>query len=116
MGNPKRARSWKRRIQPRVGLKAVEPVLYSTHNIGFTFLFLSTDLPASSFGKLSPGFWIPQYPADRVCDLLGKLVPEAFPLSANINETLTPFEFNVEGEEGIEHGNGGCYGVSHFGS
>ena len=30
MGNPKRARSWKRRIQPRVGLKAVEPVLYST--------------------------------------------------------------------------------------
>ena len=31
MGNPKRARSWKRRIQPRVGLKAVEPVLYSTH-------------------------------------------------------------------------------------
>ena len=31
MGNPKRARSWKRRIQPRVGLKAVEPVLYSTY-------------------------------------------------------------------------------------
>jgi len=30
MGNPKRARSWKQRIQPRVGLKAVEPVLYST--------------------------------------------------------------------------------------
>ncbi len=30
MSNPKRARSWKRRIQPRVGLRAVEPVLYST--------------------------------------------------------------------------------------
>jgi len=29
-GYPKRAPSWKRRIQPRVGLKAVEPVLYST--------------------------------------------------------------------------------------
>ena len=38
----------------------------------------SGSAPASSFGKLSPGFWIPQYPADRVCDLLGKLVPEAF--------------------------------------
>ncbi len=30
MDNPKRARSWKRRIQPRVGLKMVEPALYST--------------------------------------------------------------------------------------
>jgi len=30
MGNPKRARSWKQRVQPRVGLKAVEPVLFST--------------------------------------------------------------------------------------
>ena len=28
------ARSWKRRIQPRVGLKAVEPVLYSTPMTG----------------------------------------------------------------------------------
>jgi len=27
---PKRARSWKRRIQPRVGLKIVDPALYST--------------------------------------------------------------------------------------
>ncbi len=30
MDNPKRARSWKRRIQPRVDLRVVEPVLYST--------------------------------------------------------------------------------------
>jgi hypothetical protein len=30
MDNPKRARSWKRQIQPRVGLKTVEPVPYST--------------------------------------------------------------------------------------
>ena len=30
MDNPKRARSWKRLIQPRVRLKMVEPVLYST--------------------------------------------------------------------------------------
>src|SRR3972149_9742183 len=30
MDHPKRARSWKRRTQPRVGLKTVEPVLYST--------------------------------------------------------------------------------------
>ena len=30
MDDPKRARSWKRRIQPRVGLKEAEPVLYST--------------------------------------------------------------------------------------
>jgi len=30
MDNPKRARSWKRRIQPRVNLRIVEPVLYST--------------------------------------------------------------------------------------
>jgi len=29
MDNPKRARSWKRRIQPRVNLRIVEPVLYS---------------------------------------------------------------------------------------
>ncbi|MBI3359046.1 MAG: hypothetical protein HY037_05670 [Nitrospirae bacterium] len=34
MDNPKRARSWKRRIQPRVGLKAVEPVPYSTRSLG----------------------------------------------------------------------------------
>jgi len=33
--DPKRARSWKRRIQPRVGLKAVEPVLYSTEKKPF---------------------------------------------------------------------------------
>jgi len=30
MDNPNRARSWKRRIQPRVNLRIVEPVLYST--------------------------------------------------------------------------------------
>ncbi len=30
MGNPKRVRSWKQRIQSRVGLKVVEAVLYST--------------------------------------------------------------------------------------
>ena len=33
MNNSKRARSWKRRIQPRVGLKVVDPVLYSTHHL-----------------------------------------------------------------------------------
>ena len=30
MGNPKRVRSWKRRIEPRVVLRMVETVLYST--------------------------------------------------------------------------------------
>jgi len=30
MGNPKQARSWIRRIQPRVGLRMIEFVLYST--------------------------------------------------------------------------------------
>jgi len=30
MDDPKRARSWKRRKQPRDNLKAVEPVPYST--------------------------------------------------------------------------------------
>ncbi len=30
MDDPTRARSWKRQTRPRVGLKAVEPVLYST--------------------------------------------------------------------------------------
>ena len=35
MGNPKRARSWKRRIQPRVDLRAVEPVPYSTMLVSF---------------------------------------------------------------------------------
>jgi len=38
MDDPKRARSWKRRIQPRDNLKAVEPVPYSTRN--FTPIFL----------------------------------------------------------------------------
>ena len=42
MDNPKRARSWKRRIQPRVGLQIVEPVLYSTH-----FLLVQFTLNAS---------------------------------------------------------------------
>ena len=31
MEDPKRARSWKQRIQPRCGLKQAEPVIYSTH-------------------------------------------------------------------------------------
>ena len=31
MENLKRARSWKRRLRPRVNLKNDEPVLYSTH-------------------------------------------------------------------------------------
>ena len=31
MENPKRARSWKRRLRPRVNLKNDVPVLYSTH-------------------------------------------------------------------------------------
>ena len=30
MDNPKRARGWKQRIQPRVDLKVVAPVPYST--------------------------------------------------------------------------------------
>jgi len=30
MADPKRARSWKRRIQPRIYLTNAEPVLYST--------------------------------------------------------------------------------------
>ena len=30
MENPKRARSWKRRLRPRVNLKNDVPVLYST--------------------------------------------------------------------------------------
>lgn len=32
MENPKRARSWKQRIQPRVTLRKAEPVLYSTRS------------------------------------------------------------------------------------
>jgi len=44
MDNSKRARSWKRRIQPRVGLKIVEPVLYSTLHDPFT------EFPALKFG------------------------------------------------------------------
>jgi hypothetical protein len=40
MDNPKRARGWKRRIQPRVDLKMVAPVPYSTRNRGdFAELF-----------------------------------------------------------------------------
>jgi hypothetical protein len=34
MENPKRARSWKQRIQPRVTLRKAEPVLYSTRSFG----------------------------------------------------------------------------------
>ncbi len=35
------ARSWKRRIQPRVGLEAVEPVLHSTLYDPFTLFYLA---------------------------------------------------------------------------
>jgi hypothetical protein len=31
MADSKRARSWKRRTQPRIDLTNAEPVLYSTH-------------------------------------------------------------------------------------
>ena len=34
MENPKRARSWKRRLRPRVNLKNDVPVLYSTQDPG----------------------------------------------------------------------------------
>ena len=37
------------------------------------------------------------------------------PLSANINETLTLPEFSVEGGEGIDDGNDGCYAIIHLG-
>ena len=33
MKDSKRARSWKRRIRPRINLKNDEPVLYSTRNL-----------------------------------------------------------------------------------
>ena len=34
MENPKRARSWKRRLRPRANLKNDVPVLYSTYDVG----------------------------------------------------------------------------------
>ena len=37
------------------------------------------------------------------------------PLSANIDETLTLPEFSVEGGEGIDDGNDGCYAIIHLG-
>ena len=61
MGNPKRARSWKRRIQPRVGLKAVEPVLYSTH--------IHFHHREKSIGHLLPmkvSCWLPIYKVELV--------------------------------------------------
>ena len=50
MDNPKRARSWKRRTQPRVDLKIVEPILYSTF---FRFSIGSFSKPENPrfFGK-----------------------------------------------------------------
>ena len=36
-------------------------------------------------------------------------------LSANISETLTLPEFSVEGGEGIDDGNDGCYAIIHLG-
>ncbi len=36
-------------------------------------------------------------------------------LSANISETLALPEFSVEGGEGIEDGNDGCYAIIHLG-
>ncbi len=54
MGNPKRARSWERRVQPRVGLGAVEPVLYST--LGFAFILgIGAVSPVLPFDSLSGG-------------------------------------------------------------
>jgi len=38
-----------------------------------------------------------------------------FGLSANIDETLTLPEFSVEGGEGIDDGNDGCYAIIHLG-
>jgi hypothetical protein len=46
--DPKRAQSWKRRIQPRISLRNDEPVLYSTLND----LFLPK-LATGVFGGLS---------------------------------------------------------------
>ena len=43
MDTPTRARSWKRRTQPRVGLQAAEPVLYST--LFLKDLTLSSSMP-----------------------------------------------------------------------
>jgi hypothetical protein len=41
MADSKRARSWKRRTQPRIDLTNAEPVLYSTHD--------SAEKPVSEF-------------------------------------------------------------------
>jgi len=70
---PKRARSWKRRIQPRCGLKLAEPVLYSTHFLLVQFTLnaschhdvkrkhqqnpLAVDLPGPSLHRLR-GVWV----------------------------------------------------------
>ena len=37
------------------------------------------------------------------------------PSALSISETLTPPEFSVEGERGIDHEYDGCYAVIHFG-
>ena len=39
----------------------------------------------------------------------------AYTLSANISETLPLPEFSVEGGEGIDDGNDGCYAIIHLG-
>ncbi len=46
---------------------------------------------------------------DEVIEVLGRA------LSANIDETLTLPEFSVEGGEGIDDGNDGCYAIIHLG-
>jgi len=54
MENPKRARSWKQRLQPRVNLKNDEPVLYST----FLLISGTVNSPFTSafhFASTSPG-------------------------------------------------------------
>jgi hypothetical protein len=33
--------------------------------------------PASSFGKLCPGFGVSQYPSDRVSDFLGEVITQS---------------------------------------
>ena len=45
MENPKRARGWKRRLRPRVGLKNDEHVLYSTHFHGHGYHFYVLLIP-----------------------------------------------------------------------
>ncbi len=93
--NPKRARSWKRRIQPRVGLKQAEPVLYSTQ------LSMKLRCKIRKGSRLIRRYDTPRTPFERVVESR-KGDPKKLAVLKHTLKTTDPFELSARIDQQLE--------------